>query len=409
MAAFPKSDKEIEALTAFLSSGQTVDPRKIKLAERLRARLQSPVRVALVGAKDAGKSTLSRLLVGRELILPTKAGAVTPSSIAVYGQTQTLVAGWWDGRRKAFDNKAVRLALAEKPDYVEFAYPLQILERISFFDMPSAPDPEDQKRRLAWLFKRADLVLWCKRAGEEWKDTEEELWAQAPESLQASSILAVTNVNKLNYTSAQKSLARLADRVGDKFTKILPIATLEAAAAAPGGTVRDAAAWKASGGALLVTTLIKTARTILETHVTAAHTFMEEQGITTAEEVVAAPKKVKTEPAPPPEEPKKIITGADLRARVEKLLQDLTDVIQGDAELNSAKFIETCATASEEIEDMLAVDGLVDPSAAWLIFEVSHMKDYVLELVEEPTEEGVQDVASMLLQLSRDISWSVAA
>ena len=397
MAPFPKSDVERDALWKFLASDTAGDDQIRGVAERLIARLEGQVRVALVGSTGSGKSALTRLLVGRELIPEAVSGANAPSVLAVHGQKPTLVAGWWNGRRKAFPIDALNGALQERSDYIEFAFPLPILEHISFFDMPAVSDETDQKRRLAWLLKRTDLVLWCKSAEDEWTIADTKLWAVAPSLVHEESVMVVTGVDRIGSTRAGEAMARLSDEAAGEFADIYPIATPIAYKAAPGGAIKDAEAWKSSGGRRLVAGLVKHAAAVREMYISAARAFLEVQGIT------LPPRSSGKAAAPKP------ITGADLRKMFMERIDQLV-ALNSDRNLQDVEpFISVCASTLAELAEMLRQEGIVDPSAAWLADEVADGVRRVNWIARNPSDKGARDAALILLQLSRDISWSIAA
>lgn len=431
MAQFPKTISECDALKAFLKSPEAKDDKLRKAAERFLGQLEGPVRVAIVGAKETGKLGLMRLFVGRELVPPSIGDSSVPAVIALHGEKPSLAAGWWNGRRQDFAVEGLRNVLSERPDYLEYAYPLPVLEQVSFFKMPAPKDFQDQERRMAWILKRADLILWCKVAGQPWDSDDRAIWAQAPESIKAVSILVATGVNRLSKDDAARSIERLTKTTQGAFAKILPISTVEAMVAAPNGVVNDAALWKSSGGQGLVSALIKLAAKIKGNNVSDAQEFLKAQGVEIPEE---QPKKKKEKSKPlknkskplknksktlkaksktirpqRPQKPKSIATGAELRGCVNDLIDQLYDLANEDSELDLKAFIATSETAIDKLADMAATQDLIDPSAAWLSSEVATIKACLEAAKDTASEDDARDVASLLLQISRDISWSVAA
>ncbi len=398
MAPFPKTDIEREALWSFLSAPDAADPKVRAAAERLLARLEGPVRVALVGDSGSGKSSLTRLLVGRDLIPDGVSGANAPSVVAVHGKAPAIVAGWWSGRRKPYPIDALNAALSERSDYVEFCFPLPILEQISFFDMPAATDPVEQKKRLAWLLKRADLVLWCKKAGEAWTKADTELWSLASPQLRGASLLIVTGMDRMSHDKAQAAYERMEAEAEGQFAAVLPIATLEAIKSAPGGVIKNAEVWRSSGGRSLIAGLIKLAGAVRLIGATAARELLKGQGVT-----LAAPAPL------PVAQPERALTGTDLRKALHARLDELIGMAEDQFPQQVGAFFALCATTLAELQEYAAHEGLVDPSAAWLSVQIAEASRRLAAVSEDPSANDARDSASILLQLARDISWSVAA
>lgn len=398
MAPFPKTDIEREGLWSFLSSSEASDSKVRANAERLLARLEGPVRVALVGASGSGKSALTRLMVGRDLIPEGISGNVAPSVVAVHGKAPGMVAGWWNGRRKVFPVDALNGALSERSDYIEFCFPLPILEQISFFDMPAADAVDEQRRRLAWLFKRADLVLWCKKVGEKWTEQDKEFWTIASPQLRSASLLIATGMDRLPYDHAQEAYEDLFEEAKEEFAAVLPIATLEAIKAAPGGVVKNSEVWRTSGGRSLIAGLIKLAGAVRLMGASTARDFLKSQGVALA----------------PPEElpealPERSVTGADLRERLQARLLELIDMADENFPQHVETFFALCMTTLAELEEFASNEGIIDPSAAWFTAQISEANARLAAISKEPSANDARDSASILLQLARDISWSVAA
>lgn len=302
MTTFPNVSEETSKLHRFLAEWATgkldVTPQSQQLrsaAERLIVRLESPVRVAMVGDRGAGKSSLMNFLVGDALI-PTGEGQKTvPSVIVSYAHATATVSGWWGGKRVNRDGIELAKALEENPDYIEFSLPNPLLENVTFFDMPGARDAARQKKQLAWLLQRADIILWCQRAGTPWTTTHQDHWAQAPERLKKSSFLIATHVDKAPETGAA-AIAQLKKDAGKSFAGVLPMATEAAIAAAPGGVVSDQKAWMQSGARDLIMGILGQARIAREAAVLAAQQLIE-TGIEKLGEPVAEPPAAQ-EPAP---------------------------------------------------------------------------------------------------------------
>ena len=129
-------------------------------AEKLLARLQQPVRLALMGMPSSGKSSLLNLLAGAD-VLPE--GVRLPTLQLRYGSHNKAVCTLPDGTKQTLVDASAHDIAALSPVFVEMELPLPALAKISLLETVAPNDPNAMHRASQWAAKRADVVLWCTR------------------------------------------------------------------------------------------------------------------------------------------------------------------------------------------------------------------------------------------------------
>ncbi|SNT31254.1 dynamin family protein [Rhodococcoides kyotonense] len=158
---------------AVLGSDRVVDARIVDI----RARLDSPLRIALAGTVKAGKSTLLNALVGEE-IAPSDAtectrvvtwfvrGRIPSIAVTTEGRTRALPVERTDGRL-ILDLGDVP---ADRVERLEVTWPSSLLERYTVVDTPgTASNSRDVSRRTMALLapssghREVDAVVYLTR------------------------------------------------------------------------------------------------------------------------------------------------------------------------------------------------------------------------------------------------------
>jgi len=240
------------------------------LATKQINRLNTPVRFIVTGEFSSGKSTLTNLLVGEGLIPTSVLASELPPLLFRFGNKAQIAAGWWDKTiLKAFGSVDFDAAMALDPDYIVVTSPNRFLQDINVFDTPGTGDPLSDDKKMQHLTRSAEALIWCTNAVQAWRESERHMWSSLPAINRKHSILAITHTD---LPAVKRNLDRVLTRVekeaGDCFQAIIPVAAPTAMEAAPGGKVRDAIAWKESGGEALVAAINAIAEPIREKKLT---------------------------------------------------------------------------------------------------------------------------------------------
>ena len=196
----------------------------IRALRRLEGRLTRPLRVAIVGEFNSGKSSLTNLLVGIDS-LPTAIVSNTRIPTLLYHAARPeIFAVAADGVRSAIDvdhslraNEAIRL---------EVGLPSPRLQLVEFIDLPGLADPRFEDSSVDLAAHGIDAVLWCTVATQAWKESERMAWTALAPRLQKRGIMVVTHRDLLNAVEDEaKLLTRLRGAAGDDFRDIVMLST----------------------------------------------------------------------------------------------------------------------------------------------------------------------------------------
>jgi hypothetical protein len=223
----------------------------IRALWRTETRLDRPLRVAIYGEMNAGKSSLANLLAGIES-LPTAVISNTRIPTLLY---HAAVPEIWtvepDGTRERLrsDNIVPRRSIFR----VEVGLPSQRLRTVQVLDLPGLADPRMGGAPVDLAVHQVDAAVWCTMSTQAWKESERTAWSMLSPRLSTRGVLVATHRDLLHDPSdRRKLLARLREEVGTSFTSIVLMSTLEAIAVM--GRERRGlagAAWIASGAEAL--------------------------------------------------------------------------------------------------------------------------------------------------------------
>ena len=221
-------------------------------AEKLLMRLQTPVRLALLGMPASGKSKLMNLLVGKEVI-PDRARL--PTLQLVYGETEQSVCTLPDGTKKILDGVDTGEIAALSPVFVEMQMPQAALSKISILEVVAPNDPNAIHRASQWAAKRVDLVLWCTRG---FTEPEQRIWSAMPDLIKDHAFCMITHADFLKSQGLyDAAVGAVSSAAGDDFKHVLAIATNDAVAARGADGSVDKAAMRESGGSALISAVLK--------------------------------------------------------------------------------------------------------------------------------------------------------
>ncbi|MFZ1103546.1 MAG: dynamin family protein [Hyphomicrobiaceae bacterium] len=225
----------------------------IRALLRTEQRLARPLRVAICGEVNAGKSSLANLLAGIES-LPT---AVTTNTLIptllYYAAEPEIWAVRGSGKRERLrgNGKLPRQAALR----IEVGLPSPRLAAMQILDLPGFSDSRSGAPVVDPAAHHVDATIWCTVSTQAWKESERSAWSMLSPRLGARSLLVATHRDLLHRPEDRRRLmARLQEEVGTSFASIVSLATLDAIAVM-GDDQRGGAGWTASGAGPLETAL----------------------------------------------------------------------------------------------------------------------------------------------------------
>jgi hypothetical protein len=219
----------------------------IRAMRRAEAALRRPLRLAVVGESNSGKSTLTNLLLG-VTVLPTLQVANTrvPTLIR-YGRSPSTIGVLEDGGTLPLTVNS------HPPDTmvsVQVELPLVPLQTCEIVDFPGFFDPLLGYDDIDLAGHGIDAAVWCTFSTQAWKESERSAWQRLPPSARKYGILAITNMDRLKDDQAAKVTARLEKVARADFRDFAYLSAMEAQQAFNGdGIVTDSETWRGSGAA----------------------------------------------------------------------------------------------------------------------------------------------------------------
>jgi 50S ribosome-binding GTPase len=210
------------------STARTTLPHLVRAFGRLEARLARPLRVAIAGEFNSGKSSLANLLLGIES-LPTAVVASTRIPTLLYHaavpEIWAIRLGGQRERLRGCSDPSERSILR-----LEVGLPSPRLSKMHIVDLPGLADPRFDRGLGDPFLLNMDLLLWCTVATQAWKESERAAWEQLPARLRGRALLVVTHGDLLREAGdKEKLMLRLRQDAGE-FHDIVVISTTEALA-----------------------------------------------------------------------------------------------------------------------------------------------------------------------------------
>jgi 50S ribosome-binding GTPase len=216
----------------------------VRALRRTQQRLDRPLRLAICGESNSGKSSLANLL-GRIESLPTAAISNTriPTLIYYAHEPQIWVVHGAPGQRARL--RADPRALPRSIFRLEVGLPSPRLREVEILDCPGLAD------QINFASHAVDAALWCTVCIQAWKESERAAWSQLPARLRSCGLLVATHADLLSDDrDRDKLLTRLRGECGSMFRDIIQVATIDALALVQDGS-RALDAWHATGADML--------------------------------------------------------------------------------------------------------------------------------------------------------------
>lgn len=239
----------------------------IRALWRTETRLDRPLRVAICGEVNAGKSTLANLLAGIES-LPTAIifHTLYPTLLYYADQPEIWMALESGDRERLRGNRSPP---SQSIFRVEVGLPAPRLAAIQVLDLPGLAASRSGGPFVNLAAHRVDAVIWCTVSTQAWKESERWAWSTLSPRLKARILLVATHCDLLQTPDRQKLWGRLDEEVGASFTSIVLLSTLEAIAVMSRER-RAGPAWAATGADALEAALAALLESVREQRVAAA-------------------------------------------------------------------------------------------------------------------------------------------
>jgi 50S ribosome-binding GTPase len=236
------------------SAGAMLAPA-IRALRRIELRLERPLRIAVIGEFNSGKSTLTNLLVRIESVPTAVISNTCIPTLLYHAPEPTIFALYHDGRRAKL--RASSRASSQDIFRLEVGLPSERLRAFQILDLPGLADARFDGSIEDLASHAADAALWCTLSTQAWKESERVAWEEIPPRLRTRGLLVATHCDLLrDAADVDKLLGRLRTEAGSSFRDILPMSTVEALAVAREDHAGEAGAvWKASGADALETAL----------------------------------------------------------------------------------------------------------------------------------------------------------
>jgi hypothetical protein len=203
----------------------------IRALSRTAARLGRPLRVAILGEINSGKSTLANLLAGVDrTLLPTAiiSNTLIPT-LLYYADEPEIWIEHFSGRRERLSGDS---SLPEQPIFrIDVGLPSRRLRRMQILDLPGFTCPVTGSVVVDTAAHNVDAAIWCTMSTQAWKESERCAWEMLPPRIGSRALLVATHCDLLhNPDDRQKLRTRLKEQVRGLFQGVILLSTLEAMA-----------------------------------------------------------------------------------------------------------------------------------------------------------------------------------
>jgi hypothetical protein len=406
-------DTVLESLANAISGGGLAEP-VARTARRLSERLQSPVRVAIIGPRGMGKSQLVNLFAGRALV-PT--GLDLPRLYLVWGAAAKTTVDPERAAASSFEGLDWDRVAGAGSASVEQNLP--ILRKISLAEVSLDDALGMTDAVIDWVTGNADIVLWC---SDRFTQADRKLWSRVPDALKDHSFFVLAKADVLSSAGQlPKTIDRLQDDTAEDFFGLYPVATLQALRAMEQQGGVNQATLAASGAKALMTAVLRQVELGRRADLDSALVFLARNRLVTDEPAAPEPARNLSKPqavttvkdqapaaaggtrrAVPP-----VVTSAlgYLRKRAIALEPSVLDAGPTDP----VAILSHCTETANHLVDMFESEGGRDASLAELKEDLLDASELLLLMQLEEGSGPAADAATVLLQIRRGLESRMAA
>jgi hypothetical protein len=218
----------------------------IRALRQTEAHLRRPLRLALMGEFNSGKSTLANLMIGNALLPTLQLSNTRIPTLIHYSAEPVITAALEGGGARTLTADAIETP--EETVCIQVGMPMPHLMACEIVDFPGFSDPWLSFGVLDIARHPIDAAIWCTFSTQAWKESECTAWRLLPARIRANSILAVTSKDLLTREQAPKVMARLRKAAGGDFSNFALLSSLQGRKALDAaGEIADPDLWQASG------------------------------------------------------------------------------------------------------------------------------------------------------------------
>jgi tRNA U34 5-carboxymethylaminomethyl modifying GTPase MnmE/TrmE len=225
----------------------------IRALSRTVSRLDRPLRVAVLGEINSGKSSLANLLAGVDSLPAAIIFNTRIPTLLYYAAEPELWIEDESGRRERLSAYS---RLPQRPIFrIDVGLPSPRLRVMQLLDLPGMLCPVTGSIVVDTAAHNVDAAVWCTMSTQAWKESERAAWEMMPPRIASRALLVATHCDLLHDPGdRQKLLMRLRELAGVSFRSVQLLSTPDALKALEAVGSRNGAAglaWKTSGAEAL--------------------------------------------------------------------------------------------------------------------------------------------------------------
>lgn len=420
------ADKYVSQLQGFLAAADNLPlpldaevEKAVDYAESLIDELTAPVRVAVAGGRQTGKSTLVNLLAGVDIVPSGPDAHLLPPVILRYSKTERTLAGWWDRAEKVFDGLDVTSALAESPDVVSFEIDCDALTDLWLIDVSGVDHRSRGKEARFALSRLADVLLWCSNVTTSDFQVEQKNWQLLPPHLRKHSLLILSHPDQADASQSETVQAMVSGQSQTMFRQVVSVVISQAWQALIDEDGHTEQQWEESGAPELVTALMAAVEAYQTDRLQRVRRAMQRYVVPVMSQIgQAVPSEVAAPSAPAPQDSAPLAEApkngsvtshdpmADLLGRWQGQIRSLKAKVASDEVGESSAVVEEAHQLVNTFLEELVNSSAMSESTDWLIPEFEKADDLLVLLQFEDAELVVVDAMRVLWQLSDCLSWA---